>query len=105
MAGLENSMDLAAEAKKTKKPAVDRTERERQRAFLEQLRSGKTKKVKASKASRPHKTKARSKKGKKMTRAKEDETYYCEVCGCEVTCIAGSESPLICCDEEMCVIA
>lgn len=101
MAGLENSMDLASEAKKTKKPSVNRAERERQKAFLEQLRSGKTKKIKASKP----RAKAKSRKGKKMTKAREEETYYCEVCGCEVTCITGSDSPLICCDEEMCVIA
>jgi hypothetical protein len=101
MVGLENSMDLAESAKKIEKPVVDSAERERQSKFLKQLRARKPIKVKDAK---PRKAKAKSKKGKKMTRAKEDETYYCTVCGCEVICTTGSKSSLICCDEEMCVI-
>jgi hypothetical protein len=101
MAGLESSMDLAESARKIKKPDVSSAERERQKAFLEQLRARKPVKVKEAKKS---KAKARSKKGKKMTRAKEDETYFCTVCGCEVVCTSGSESPIICCDEVMCII-
>jgi len=101
MVGLESSMDLAESAKKIKKPKVSNAERERQKAFLEQLRARKPGKVKAAKQT---KTKARSKKGKKMTRAKKDETYYCTVCGCEIMCTTSNESPIICCDEEMCII-
>ncbi len=101
MAGLENSMDLAESAKKIGKPMVDSAERERQSKFLKQLRARKPVKVKAAK---PQKAKARSKKGKKMTRAKEGETYYCEVCGCEVMCTTSSKSPIVCCDEVMCVL-
>ncbi len=102
MVGLENSMDLAEEAKKTEKPAVDNAEKERQRAFLESLRARKPVKVKEVK--KP-KAKTRARKGKKMTRAKKGETYYCTVCGCEVMCTTSSESPIICCDEVMCVIS
>jgi hypothetical protein len=101
MAGLENSMDLAESAKKIKKPAVDIAERERQSKFLKQLRARKPVKVKAAESG---KAKAKSKKGKKMTRAKEDETYYCTVCGCEVMCTTSSKTPIICCDEVMCII-
>jgi len=100
MVGLENSMDLAETAKKIKKPEVSSAESERQKAFLAQLRARKPVKVKATK--KP-KVKA-SRKGKKMTRAKKGETYYCEVCGCEIMCATSSEGPIICCDEVMCVI-
>ncbi len=101
MVGLENSMDLAESAKKIEKPEVDSAERERQSKFLKQLRARKPVKVKAAK---PRKAKAKSKKGKMMTRAKESETYYCTVCGCEVMCTISSKTPIICCDEVMCVI-
>ncbi len=100
MVGLENSMDLAEAAKKIETPKLDEAERDRQRAFLEQLRARKPAKVRAS---RQPKSKARSKKGKKMSKAKKGETYYCEVCGCEVICTTSSRSPLICCDEIMCI--
>jgi hypothetical protein len=101
MAGLESSMDLAEAARKIKKPEVSSAESERQKAFLEQLRSRKPVKVKAAK--KP-KAKARSGKGKKMTRAKKGETYYCTVCGCDIICTTSSEGPIICCDETMCII-
>ncbi len=39
MVGLESSMDLAEGAKKVKNPAVAEAERERQKKFMEQLRS------------------------------------------------------------------
>ncbi len=39
MVGLESSMDLAETAKKVKKPEVDSAEKERQKKFMEQLRS------------------------------------------------------------------
>lgn len=102
MVGLENSMDLAEEAKKIQKPEVDNAEKERQRAFLKSLRARKPVKVKEVKKT---KAKTRARKGKKMTRAKKGETYYCEVCGCEIMCTTSSKSPLICCDEVMCVIS
>jgi hypothetical protein len=101
MVGLENSMDLAESAKKIEKPVVDSAERERQNKFLKQLRARKPVKVKAAK---PRKAKAKSKKGKKMTGTKEGETYYCTVCGCEVLCTTSSKSPIVCCDEVMCVL-
>ncbi len=99
MVGLENSMDIAESAKKIEKPVVDSAERERQTKFLKQLRARKPIKVKAAKP-----RKAKSKKVKKMTRAKESETYYCSVCGCEVMCTTSSKSPIVCCDEVMCVL-
>ncbi len=39
MVGLESSMDLAETAKKVKKPEVDSAEKDRQKKFMEQLRS------------------------------------------------------------------
>ena len=101
MVGLEDSMDIAESAKKIEEPVVDSAERERQSKFLKQLRARKPIKVKAAK---PRKAKAKSKKVKKMTRAKESETYYCTVCGCEVMCTTSSKSPIVCCDEVMCVL-
>lgn len=101
MVGLESSMDLAETARKIKKPEVSSAESERQKAFLDQLRSRKPVKVKAAKQP---KAKAISGKGKKMSRAKKGETYYCTVCGCEIMCTTSSESPIICCDEVMCII-
>lgn len=38
MVGLESSMDLATEAKKTKKPDVASAEKKRQEEFMKQLR-------------------------------------------------------------------
>ena len=101
MAGLENSMDLAESAKKIEKPVVDSAERERQSKYLKQLRARKPVTVKAAKS---QKAKAKPKKGKKMTRAEKNETYYCTVCGCEVMCTTSSKSPIVCCDEVMCVL-
>lgn len=101
MVGLENSMDLAESAKKIKRPVVDSAERDRQSKFLKQLRARKPAKGKAAKS---QKKKAKPKKAKKMTRANENETYYCAVCGCEVICTTSSNSPIVCCDEEMCVV-
>ncbi len=39
MVGLESSMDNAQTAQKTKKPEVTSAEKERQKKFMEQLRS------------------------------------------------------------------
>lgn len=41
MVGLESSMEQAEKARETKKPEVSEAERERQKKFLEQLRSHK----------------------------------------------------------------
>ncbi|SNQ60555.1 hypothetical protein [Candidatus Methanoperedens nitratireducens] len=41
MVGLESSMDLAEKASQLKKPEVSEAEKERQRKFLEQLKSSK----------------------------------------------------------------
>ncbi len=98
MVGLESTLEQAETAKKVKKPEVAEAERERQQKFLEQLRARKPVKVKAAK---PVKAKAKPKKGKKMTRARKGETYYCTVCGCEILCTTNSESPIVCCDEIM----
>ena len=105
MAGLENILDLAEAAKKTKQPKVSNAEKERQRAFLEQLRARKPVKVKAAKPSKKKAVKAKSKKGKKMRKAEEGETYYCTVCGGEVICTTSSESPLICCEEVLYILS
>ncbi len=102
MAGLESSMELAETALKVKTPKIDNEERERQRAFLAQLRARKP--VKAKAAGKKVRTAARARKGKKMKKAKKGETYYCGICGCEVICTTDSESPLICCEEVMYVI-
>ena len=98
MVGLESTLEQAETAKKVKKPEVAKAERERQQKFLAQLRARKPVKIKAAK---PVKAKAKPKKGKRMTRARKGETYYCTVCGCEVLCTTNSESPIICCDEVM----
>lgn len=103
MVGLESSMDLANAAKKVKNPEVASAERERQNRFLAQLRARKPVKVKAA---GPAKTKAKSrlKKGKKMSKARKGETYYCTVCGGEILCTTSSKSPLVCCEEVMYVL-
>ncbi len=100
MVGLESTLEQAETAKKVKKPEVAEAERERQDKFLAQLRARKPVKVKAAKTVKA-KAKAKPKKGKRMTRAKKGETYYCTVCGCEVLCTTDSESPIVCCDEVM----
>jgi methylmalonyl-CoA mutase N-terminal domain/subunit len=97
MVGLESSMEMAETARKVTTPKVDDAEKERQRAFLAQLRARKPEKVKAGvKKARPA-----AKKGRKMAKAKKGETYYCTVCGCEVICTTSSENPIVCCDEIM----
>ncbi len=97
MVGLESSMELAETAKKATTPEVDEAEKERQRAFLAQLRARKPAKMKAE----TKKVNTAAKKGKKMSKAKKGETYYCTVCGCEVLCTTSSENPIVCCDEVM----
>lgn len=100
MVGLESSMEMADSATKVKAPKVDDAEKERQRAFLAQLRSRTPEKAAGKKTKAP----SRAKKGKKMKKAAKGETYYCTVCGCEVVCTTESESPIVCCEEVMYVI-
>ena len=102
MAGLESSMELDESALKVKPPEIDSAERDRQKAFLAQLRERKPIKTKA--AGKKAKAVARARKGKKMKKAEKGETYYCEVCGCEIVCTKDSESPIVCCEEVMYVI-
>ena len=73
MVGIENTLELSESAVKVKKPEVADAERERQRAFLEQLRGRKL--IKAKAAAKPIKAKAKSslKKWKRMKRAREME--------------------------------
>ncbi len=103
MVGLESTMEQAETAKKVKKPEVADAERERQEKFLAQLRARKPMKVAAAKPVET-KAKAKSKKGKRMTKASKGETYYCTVCGCEVLCTTDSESPIVCCEEVMYIV-
>ncbi len=100
MVGLESTLEQAETAKKVKKPEVAEAERERQQKFLAQLRGRKPVKIKAAKPVKA-KAKAKPKQGKRMTRARKGETYYCTVCGCEVLCTTNSKSPIVCCEEVM----
>lgn len=102
MVGLESSMEMAESATQVKAPKVDDAEKERQRAFLAQLKSRKPEKAGAT--GKKAKAPSRAKKGKKMKKAVKGETYYCGVCGCEVICTTESESPIVCCEEIMYVI-
>jgi len=43
-------------------------------------------------------------KTKKATKAETGQTYYCEVCGCEMVCASDSAGEVICCEEPMCVV-
>jgi len=49
MVGLESSMDQAEAARKNKQPKVDAAEKERQKKFAEQLRTGSAPQPKAHK--------------------------------------------------------
>ncbi len=102
MVGLESSMEMAESATKVKTPKVNNAEKERQRAFLAQLRSRKPEKTKV--AGKKAKAASRAKNKKKMKKAAKGETYYCGVCGCEVVCTTESDSPIVCCEEVMYVI-
>ncbi len=98
MVGIESTLELSESAAKVKKPEVAEAERERQNKFLAQLRAHKPAKVASAK---PAKVKAKPKRGRKMTKARKGETYYCTVCGCEVLCTTSSKNPIVCCDEVM----
>ena len=43
-------------------------------------------------------------KTKKATKAETGETYYCEVCGCEMVCASDSAGEVVCCGEPMCLV-
>lgn len=38
---------------------------------------------------------------KKATKAESGQTYYCEVCGCEMVCASDSAGEVVCCEEPM----
>ena len=51
------------------------------------------------------KPKAKKKvKTKKASKAETGQTYYCEVCGCEMVCASDSAGAVVCCDESMCLV-
>ena len=41
---------------------------------------------------------------KKATKAESGQTYYCEVCGCEMVCASDSAGEVVCCEEPMCLV-
>ena len=43
-------------------------------------------------------------KTKKATKAESGQTYYCEVCGCEMVCASDSAGEVVCCEEPMCLV-
>lgn len=43
-------------------------------------------------------------KTEKATKAESGQTYYCEVCGCEMVCVSDSAAEVICCEEPMCLV-
>lgn len=43
-------------------------------------------------------------KTKKASKAETGQTYYCEVCGCEMVCASDSAGEIICCEEPMCIV-
>lgn len=43
-------------------------------------------------------------KTKKASKAETGETYYCEVCGCEMVCASDSSGEVVCCEEPMCLV-
>ncbi len=43
-------------------------------------------------------------KTKKASKAETGQTYYCEVCGCEMVCAADSTGEVVCCGEPMCLV-
>jgi len=47
-----------------------------------------------------------NKKVKTMKAAKAETgfTYYCEVCGCEMTCTSDSSGEVVCCEEPMSLV-
>jgi hypothetical protein len=43
-------------------------------------------------------------KTKKASKAETGQTYYCEVCGCEMVCASDSAGEVICCSEPMVLV-
>jgi len=43
-------------------------------------------------------------KTKKASKAETGQTYYCEVCGCEMVCASDSAGEIVCCSEPMCLV-
>jgi hypothetical protein len=41
---------------------------------------------------------------KKASKAQTGQTYYCEVCGCEMVCASDSAGEVVCCEEPMCLV-
>ena len=41
---------------------------------------------------------------KKASKAETGQTYYCEVCGCEMVCASDSEGEVVCCGEPMLLV-
>ncbi|VVB50560.1 Uncharacterised protein [uncultured archaeon] len=41
---------------------------------------------------------------KKAAKAESGQTYYCEICGCEMVCASDSAGEIICCEEPMCLV-
>ena len=41
---------------------------------------------------------------KKAPKAETGQTYYCEVCGCEMVCASDSSGEVLCCEEPMCLV-
>jgi len=43
-------------------------------------------------------------KTKKASKAETGQTYYCEICGCEMVCASDSAGEVFCCEEPMCIV-
>ena len=43
-------------------------------------------------------------KTKKASKAEKGQTYYCEICGCEMVCASDSAGEVLCCEEPMCIV-
>jgi hypothetical protein len=43
-------------------------------------------------------------KTKKASKAETGQTYYCEICGCEMVCASESAAEVVCCEEPMCLV-
>jgi len=43
-------------------------------------------------------------KTEKAARAESGQTYYCEICGCEMVCASDSAGEVLCCEEPMCLV-
>jgi hypothetical protein len=40
----------------------------------------------------------------KAAKAETGQTYYCEVCGCEMVCASDSSGEVVCCEEPMSIV-